>query len=112
MFSTILELSETLMLVCFGSSWPFSIVKTLRTKSVAGKSIVFLSLILTGYAFGIVYKLMKHPDAVIWLYAINSSMIFTEIILYFRYQRVGQNISEAENKETRCPSTCLHLDIN
>lgn len=60
------------MLICFGSSWPFAIYKSLQSKSAAGKSIVFLSLILAGYAFGIAYKLMKQLDAVTWLYVMNA----------------------------------------
>lgn len=32
---------EIVMLLCFAASWPFSIVKALRTKVVIGKSPVF-----------------------------------------------------------------------
>ncbi len=107
MFSLNYEISETLMLICFGSSWPFSIYRSLRSKSAAGKSIVFLSLILAGYAFGIAYKLMKQPDAVTWLYVINSAMILTEIILYFRYRKPSNRAPDTHVLENFCPSTCL-----
>lgn len=33
------SLFETLMIVCFGLSWPLSIVRTLRTKSTKGKAL-------------------------------------------------------------------------
>jgi hypothetical protein len=79
------QVFETIMLICFGSSWPFAVAKTLRTKTVSSKCIVFLFLIFSGYIFGIIHKLIGPFDHVIWLYVINASMVFTEIILYFLY---------------------------
>jgi hypothetical protein len=78
---------ESIMLVCFGCSWPFAIAKTLRTRSVEGKSIVFITLIFVGYVAGIAFKLIGSYDRVIWLYITNGSLVFTEIVLYFRYNR-------------------------
>jgi hypothetical protein len=78
---------ESIMLICFGSSWPFAIRNTLKTKSVQGKSIVFLGLLFVGYLSGITFKLMNHVDTVIWLYVFNSTMILTEIGLYFKYSK-------------------------
>ena len=43
---------EVIMMVCFGFSWPFAIVKTIRAKNPAGKSYLFLTLIIVGYAAG------------------------------------------------------------
>ena len=80
------QLFETIMLLCFGSSWPFAVVKTLQTKVVNCKSIVFLFLIFSGYLSGITHKLIGDFDHVIWLYIVNGSMVLTEIILYFKYK--------------------------
>ena len=77
---------EMVMLLCFGCSWPFAIAKTIRTRSVDGLSIGFMSLVLIGYLSGILYKLIVHLDGVVWLYVTNSTMIFTEMILYFKYR--------------------------
>ena len=74
------------MLMCFGCSWPFAVVKTLRTKVVKGKSIIFLCLIFSGYLSGILYKLISNFDHVTWLYVINGSMVLTEIILYYKFK--------------------------
>ena len=38
-------LFEFLMLCCFGFSWPFSIAKSLKSKSAKGKSLGFMLLI-------------------------------------------------------------------
>lgn len=78
---------ESVMLLCFGCSWPFAIAKTIRTKTVEGKSIVFITLIFIGYLAGIIFKLVGNLDRVIWLYITNGSMVFTEIVLYFKYNR-------------------------
>lgn len=80
---------ESIMLVCFGCSWPFAIAKTIRTRSVQGKSLVFITLIFIGYVAGIVFKLIGRFDHVIWLYVTNGTMVFTEIVLYLRYDRHG-----------------------
>lgn len=78
---------EIIMLVCFGSSWPFAVAKTLRTKVVKGKSPVFLGLIFLGYTAGILNKIATNFDHVIWLYCLNGSMVLTEIILYLKYEK-------------------------
>lgn len=77
---------EMMMLFCFGCSWPFAIAKTIRTKTVEGKSIVFIIMVVIGYLAGIISKLTGEMTPVIWLYVINGSMVSTEIVLYFRYQ--------------------------
>ena len=87
MDSTTFRIFEVIMLVCFGSSWPFAVAKTLRTKIVKGKSPVFLVLIFIGYIAGILNKFATNLDPVIWLYCLNGSMVLTEIILYLKYEK-------------------------
>jgi hypothetical protein len=76
---------ESVMLICFGISWPFSIIKTVRSKTVAGKSIVFNLFILTGYCAGVGSKVIGEFDPVVWFYLINGLMISTDLMLYLRY---------------------------
>ncbi len=78
---------EIIMLVCFGSAWPFSIYRSWRSKSVAGKSLLFLLVVLTGYLAGILHKVFFHLDRVIILYIVNFTLVFTDIMLYLRYRR-------------------------
>ena len=82
-----LRIFEIIMLICFGSSWPFAVAKTLRTKVVKGKSPVFLVLIFIGYIAGIINKFATNVDPVIWLYCLNGSMVLAEIVLYLRYEK-------------------------
>lgn len=78
---------EILMLLCFACSWPFSIARALRTKVVAGKSPFFMGIIILGYVFGIIHKMLYHFDWVTWLYAFNLCLVGFDLILYFHYSK-------------------------
>lgn len=78
---------EIIMLLAFASSWPFSIIKTLRTKVVAGKSPLFMAIIEIGYISGILYKLTSDKcDYRIWLYVLNLIIVGIDLVLYFLYR--------------------------
>lgn len=77
---------EILMLVCFGVSWPVALLKTYQSKCVKGKSFLFLFLILLGYIFGIIHKLIYSPDYVIWLYIANGVLVLADMALWFAYK--------------------------
>ncbi|MBU1050555.1 hypothetical protein KKG90_11105 [Candidatus Bipolaricaulota bacterium] len=79
---------EIVMLVCFGSAWPFSIAKALRTKRVSGKSPGFMIIICIGYLSGITHKMLYARDWVIVLYALNIILVSIDLYLYFRYKTV------------------------
>jgi hypothetical protein len=87
------SLLEAGMLLCFGASWPISMLKTLRTKVVAGKSLGFLALVLAGYLSGIGAKVaiaVGRGEPLAWvsaLYTLNGLMVATDIVLYLRYSR-------------------------
>ncbi|MDR3270392.1 MAG: hypothetical protein LBT32_02600 [Peptococcaceae bacterium] len=78
---------EAMMLLCFGAAWPFSIYKSYTTGSSAGKSVVFMSVIIVGYAAGILHKIFFYFDWVIFLYLLNMVMVSIDLALYFRNQR-------------------------
>jgi hypothetical protein len=75
------------MLVCFGASWPISITKALRTRQVAGKSPLFLAIIIAGYASGIVHKLLYSRNWVVLLYLLNLIMVSVDLALYMRLSK-------------------------
>lgn len=74
---------EILMLVCFGFAWPTSIYKSLKSKSIEGKSVLFLYIILIGYLMGMTHKIIYSLDFVIILYGINFLMVLTDLIIYY-----------------------------
>ena len=80
-----MSIFEIIMLICFGVSWPISIVKALRTHVVTGKSPLFMAVICIGYLSGIVHKILYAYDWVIFLYVFNLLMVLADLILYFRY---------------------------
>lgn len=75
---------EALMMVCFSVSWIFSIIRSLRSRSTGGKSILFLWIVFAGYFSGILHKVFNSLDWVIVLYSFNLAMIFADILLYYR----------------------------
>jgi hypothetical protein len=82
-----MSIFEIMMLVCFGVSWPISIAKSLRTRQVAGKSPLFLLIVIAGYASGILHKVIYSPDWVIALYIVNLALVAVDLALYFRFSR-------------------------
>lgn len=72
------------MLVCFGFAWPTAIYKSIKSKSIEGKSLLFIYVIMTGYVFGIVHKFANNLDIVVLLYILNLIMVFTDLMLYYR----------------------------
>jgi len=81
-----MEIFEAIMLACFGLGWPVSIIKTLKTRVVAGKSPLFMGIVWVGYVSGIIHKIVASPDWVLGLYAINLVMIGIDFALYLKYQ--------------------------
>ncbi len=81
---------EAVMLLCFGASWPASIYKSYRVKKVTGKSILFLWMVFIGYVAGFLNKILNTADFVTVFYAVNGMMVFTDIILYYRYSGNGR----------------------
>jgi hypothetical protein len=81
-----MSIFEVIMLICFGASWPISIIKTIKAKNPVGKSIIFLYLVLIGYIAGCLNKYYNSPgDDTIWLYALNGAMVSVDIILAHYY---------------------------
>ena len=76
---------EFMMLCCFGSSWPFSIIKSVKTKSAKGTSLGFMLLIELGYVFGIAHKILFDLNWVLWAYVALFLLVATDVALYFRY---------------------------
>jgi hypothetical protein len=81
---------EIIMLLCFGAAWPFSIYKSYTARKNAGKSVIFLFIVLIGYAAGIIHKILHSRDFVIYLYILNGLMVITDIALYWRNARLNK----------------------
>lgn len=84
---------EFLMLCCFGFSWPFSIMKSITSKSTKGKSLLFMVLIELGYIFGIIHKVLNSFNWVTYVYAVLFFVVLVDICLYFRNARIEKHES-------------------
>jgi hypothetical protein len=79
---------EAGMLICFGASWPLDIYKSLKSRSTAGKSVMFMFVLTVGYIFGIINKILYNHDIVLVLYVINLLLVSVDICLFFRNKRL------------------------
>ena len=79
------QIFEVLMLVCFGLSWPFNIVKSWKSRTAKGKSVLFEVIILCGYLFGITGKIMgNNINYVVVVYVLDILMVTTDLVLTLR----------------------------
>ncbi len=87
-------LLESIMLVCFGFSWPVSVYKSWTSKSTQGKSLVFILAIIIGYVAGILGKIVGGKfNYVLVLYIVNLTFVCVDLALYFinRRRERGKN---------------------
>ncbi len=78
------EIMETIMLICFGCSWPLSLMKNIKAKSSKGMSLSFTLMIITGYVAGITAKIVDgNFTFVLAAYVINLLMVSANVVIYF-----------------------------
>jgi hypothetical protein len=94
-----MNIFESIMLLCFGFAWPISIYKSFVSKKTAGKSLLFLIVLQTGYIAGILYKLTEFLDDIkinpattmninLYLYILNLVLITVDELLFLRNRRL------------------------
>ena len=82
---------EALMLISFGISWPFSIVKSIKSRTTKGKSLLFMLIVMGGYIFGITSKLISgNITYVFFFYILDILMVLTDTVLYIRNSRLDK----------------------
>ena len=80
---------EAAMIVCFGLSWPMSILRSWRAGTAKGKSLFFLCAIELGYTAGIAAKALGgNVSYVLVFYVLNWVMVAVDIALYFRNRKL------------------------
>jgi hypothetical protein len=78
---------EAFMLICFGSAWPFAIAKSWQSRLADGKSPIFLIIIFTGYISGICAHCWRDFSPVVFLYALNATMVAIDLCLVLHFRR-------------------------
>jgi hypothetical protein len=88
---------ETIMLVCFGLSWPINVVKAYKAGTTKGTSLPFILLIITGYFAGITAKVVNGQfNYVFIVYIINLLIVMLNVIVYFRNYHLDKKTNEKE----------------
>lgn len=87
-----MSLFEVGMLVCFGFAWPISLVRSYKSRSTGGKSPWFSAVVILGYGFGIMHKLLFSRDIVLLLYIINMLMVIADLCLWFRNRKLERGM--------------------
>lgn len=94
---------ETIMLICFGFSWPISVCKSLRSKSTAGKSVFFVLAIAVGYVAGILSKILgDQVNYVLVLYCINLAIVSVDLFLciYYRNRKPVNMVEDQQDEQS------------
>ena len=86
------EIFEIIMVVSFGASWPFNVLKSYRARTTKGKSLLFLVLIFFGYICGIISKLTAESFKwyVLFFYVLNLIMVGMDLLLYIRNAKLDK----------------------
>lgn len=87
------EMLEIIMLICFGLSWPMSLVKNIKARTAKTMSLPFTLLIITGYVAGISAKIFSHQiNFVLIAYLLNLAIVSLNVVVYFinrRYDKIA-----------------------
>lgn len=92
------EIFEIIMVLSFGASWPFNVMKSYKARTAKGKSLLFLCLILFGYIAGIISKFLNKAYMadfsskwyVLFFYFLNFIMVFADLLIYIRNKRIDK----------------------
>lgn len=76
---------EVMMLVCFGLSWPFNIMKSWKSRTARGKSLLFECCVIIGYCCGLAGKIIGgNITYVVAVYLLDIAMVSTDLVLTIR----------------------------
>ena len=79
------------MPICFGVSWPFSIVRSWRARTAQGKSPIFLGFLIVGYICGILATVIGGTFTWIqYLYIADLVMVLIDFSIYLRNRKLDR----------------------
>ena len=92
---TLSVIFEILMIILFGASWPFNIVRAYKARTAKGTSLLFTLLIMIGYVFGILSKIFANNWTALRIFAfvfycINLVMLSIALLIYFRNKKLDK----------------------
>ena len=100
------QILETIMLLCFGFSWPLNVIKAYKAKTTKGTSLPFIILIITGYVAGITAKILTNQiNYVLIAYILNLAIVSINVLVYLRNYTLDKKRmvkGELKNAYRRC----------
>jgi archaellum biogenesis protein FlaJ (TadC family) len=86
------QILETVMLVCFGLSWPVNLIKSIKAKTARATSLKFIILIILGYIAGIAAKIVSGQfNYVLAAYFVNLVFVAANLCVYFINRKYDKN---------------------
>ena len=86
---------ETIMLVCFGFSWPINLIKAYKARTAKSTSLPFVLLIIAGYIAGISAKIiMGNINYVLVAYLLNLAIVSLNLVVYFRNVALDKQVNK------------------
>lgn len=86
---------ETVMLICFGFSWPLNVIKNYKAKTAKGMSLPFIILIITGYVAGITAKFITgNTSYVLVVYFLNLAIVSINLAVYVKNKALDRKNSK------------------
>ena len=90
------EILETVMLICFGFSWPLSFIKSVKAKTAKSTSLPFILLIMAGYVAGISAKLIAGKiNYVLIVYLVNMFFVSANLVVYFMNRKLDKKAEKS-----------------
>ena len=87
---------ETIMLVCFGFSWPINLIKAYKARTAKSTSLPFVLLIIAGYIAGISAKIvLGNINYVLVAYLLNLAIVSLNLVVYFRNVALDKKVNKA-----------------
>ena len=104
------EIFEIGMVLCFGASWPFNVIRAYKARTAKGTSLLFTLLIEIGYISAIIGKfiLLAQQGNAYWtaprgiafaFYWINLAMVTAGLVIYFRNKKLDAKAQQKTQSE-------------
>ena len=91
---------EVVMLICFGLSWPFNIMKSWKSRTAKGKSLLFECCVIVGYCCGLAGKILGgNITYVVAVYILDILMVSTDLVLTLRNVSLDRAADRKAKKE-------------
>ena len=85
------EILETIMLICFGFSWPLTVYRNIKARTAKTMSLGFILLIIIGYIAGITAKISSdNIGFVLGVYILNLAIVSVNLGVYFRNRKLDR----------------------